>query len=406
MADVQLTGERIAYHRKRLGLSQVELAALIGRSGSWLSQVERGVRAVDRMSVLHKAADVLGVPVAELSGTEPDDAKAIERPGGSEALRLVLTSHPALVVLGRQSQALTSERLAELRERRDHIWLAVHGGRYVELAPSVASLIPELEQAVLADANAELTKAARGLLSDTYQAVAAAMAKLGEADAAWIAADRAPFAAEVLHDLLVVAASLFRMAQTFLALGQLGQARAVAKTVIEGLDQRASREPLAETLSLCGAFHLVLATAAAGDNDRLQAHWHLDRAKEIADRLGGDRNDFGTEFGPADVALHAVGVAVELGDTEEAIDLASRIEPGRLSSERQARCNISLARAHAIRRQIDAALGCLEEAERLSPGQTRTDRIARAVARELIRLSGSRPQPTLRDLAERFGVWP
>lgn len=38
MADVQLTGERIAYHRKRLGLSQFEFAALIGRSDSWLSQ--------------------------------------------------------------------------------------------------------------------------------------------------------------------------------------------------------------------------------------------------------------------------------------------------------------------------------------------------------------------------------
>jgi transcriptional regulator with XRE-family HTH domain len=48
VADAQLTGERIAYHRKRLGLSQVEFAGLIGRSESWVSQVERGVRA--RMS--------------------------------------------------------------------------------------------------------------------------------------------------------------------------------------------------------------------------------------------------------------------------------------------------------------------------------------------------------------------
>ncbi|HTR95060.1 MAG TPA: helix-turn-helix transcriptional regulator [Trebonia sp.] len=406
MADVQLTGERIAYHRKRLGLSQVELASLIGRSDSWLSQVERGVRAVDRMAVLQKAADVLGVPVAELRGTEPDDAKATERPGGSEALRLVLTGSPAIAVLGGQAQALTRERLAELRERRDHIWLAVHGGRYVELAPSVASLIPELEQAVMAGANAKLTQAARSLLSDTYQAVAAAMAKLGEAQAASIAADRAAFAAEMLHDRLAVAASLFRMAQTFLTLGQIGQAQAVARTVIGGLDQGAVGEPLPETLSLCGAFHLVLATTAARDNDGLQAHWHLDRAEEIADHLGGDRNDFGTEFGQTNVALHAVGVAAELGDAEEALDLARRIEPGRLSAERRAGYNINLAQAHAIRSQIDDALWCLEEAERLSAKQTRTDRVARAVARDLIRLSGSQPRPELRELAERFRVWP
>jgi len=60
-------------------------------------------------------------------------------------------------------------------------------------------LIPELEQAVRASAAPELTEAVRELLDDTYQAVAAMMAKLGETDAAWLAADRAAFAAEMLQ---------------------------------------------------------------------------------------------------------------------------------------------------------------------------------------------------------------
>jgi DNA-binding XRE family transcriptional regulator len=45
-------GRRIATYRRRRGLSQAALAGLIGRSESWPSQVERGVRSVDRMSVL------------------------------------------------------------------------------------------------------------------------------------------------------------------------------------------------------------------------------------------------------------------------------------------------------------------------------------------------------------------
>jgi transcriptional regulator with XRE-family HTH domain len=406
VADAQLTGERIAYHRKRLGLSQVEFAGLIGRSDSWVSQVERGVRAIDRLSVLQKVADVLSVPVAELRGAEPDDAAA-ERPEAFEALRLALTGHPAIdVVLGSLPQTLTNDRLDQLRELHGHVWAMVHASRYGELAPLVASLIPELEQAVRAAASGELAKAARELLSDTYQAVAAIMAKLGETDAAWIAADRAAFTAETLRDPLAVAASLFRMAHTFLTLGQIGQAQAVASTVVTGLEQRVAREPTAETLSLCGAFHLVLAIAAARDNDRLQAHEHLDHAQQIADRIGEDRNDFGTEFGPTNVALHAVAVAVELGDAGQALDLARRIEPERLSAERQARYSLDLAQAHAMRRQIGEALRCLEEAEQLTPEQTRTHRIARAVARDLIQLSGSRPRPELRELAERFGVLP
>ena len=61
-------GERIAIYRRRRGLSQAVLAGLIGRSVSWLSQVERGTRAVDRMSVLIDLSRVLKVDIAELTG--------------------------------------------------------------------------------------------------------------------------------------------------------------------------------------------------------------------------------------------------------------------------------------------------------------------------------------------------
>jgi hypothetical protein len=44
-------GERIAIYRRRRGLSQLALANMIGRSEAWLSQVERGIRHVDRFGV-------------------------------------------------------------------------------------------------------------------------------------------------------------------------------------------------------------------------------------------------------------------------------------------------------------------------------------------------------------------
>jgi transcriptional regulator with XRE-family HTH domain len=61
-------GERIAAYRRRRGLSQAALAGLVGRSESWLSQVERGVRSVDRLSVLLDMAKVLHVEVEALTG--------------------------------------------------------------------------------------------------------------------------------------------------------------------------------------------------------------------------------------------------------------------------------------------------------------------------------------------------
>jgi len=59
-------GERIAVYRRRRGLSH---AALVGRSSeSWLSQVERGIRSVDRLSVLLDMARIPHVDVESLIG--------------------------------------------------------------------------------------------------------------------------------------------------------------------------------------------------------------------------------------------------------------------------------------------------------------------------------------------------
>jgi transcriptional regulator with XRE-family HTH domain len=402
-SDAQVIGEQIAYHRKRLGLSQVELAGLIERSDSWVSQVERGVRSVDRLSVLQKVADTLGVSVSELRGNRPDESEAkTERPEAFESLRLTLTGHPAAVaVLGDAPEAVTDEHLAHLREQHDQVWVLVHGGRYNELAPLVADLIPDLERAARASASANQAREVRELLSDTYQAVAAMLAKIGEADAAWLAADRATFAAESVGNPLTVAASLFRMAHVFLPLRRIAQVQAVASAAITGLNQQPETP---EVLSLQGAFRLVLAVAAARDNDRAQAYDYIDQARAIANQIGEDRNDFGTEFGPTNVGLHAVGVAVEVGDAGHALDLAREVDADSLSPERQARYSLDLALAHAMRRQIGEALKYLQLAEELTPEQTRSHGVARAVARDLMQLSGPRARPELRELADRFGV--
>jgi hypothetical protein len=232
------------------------------------------------------------------------------------------------------------------------------------------------------------------------------MAKLGETDAAWIAADRAGFCAEQAGSPLAVAASMFRMAHVFLVLGHIDQAQHVASNAVQALETRLTPTVDPEVLSLHGAFHLVLAVAAARDNDRAQAHGYLDVARKTAERLGEDRNDYGTEFGPTNVAIHAVSIAVELGDAGHAIELSHQVDASKLSPERQARYLLDLAQAHAMRRQIGEALHALQEAERIAPEETRVHYLERAVTRDLLQLSGPRPRPELRELAERFGVLP
>src|SRR5271166_1922213 len=147
MPDDQLVGERIAYHRKRLGLSQVEFAGLVGRSESWVSQVERGVRPVDRMSVLQRVADVLSVSVAELHGDD-ETTDTDERPEAFDTIRLALTGHPAIgSVLGTVKLTAPAKQMETLRRQHSDIWELVHASRYAELAPILAARFPGQESA-------------------------------------------------------------------------------------------------------------------------------------------------------------------------------------------------------------------------------------------------------------------
>src|SRR5215475_10609775 len=95
--DARALGERVALLRRRRGLSQVELGNLVGRSESWVSQVERGARRLDRLSVLRKVADALEVPVADLRPAAAESAEQAgpRSPGYIDDIRLALSGHPA-----------------------------------------------------------------------------------------------------------------------------------------------------------------------------------------------------------------------------------------------------------------------------------------------------------------------
>lgn len=63
-------GQWVARLRAERGWTQAELATLIRRSESWVSQVERGVRHVDRLSLREELQDAL-------AGAAPEDESAV-----------------------------------------------------------------------------------------------------------------------------------------------------------------------------------------------------------------------------------------------------------------------------------------------------------------------------------------
>jgi tetratricopeptide (TPR) repeat protein len=328
-------------------------------------------------------------------------------PNDLDALRLELSGHPVLDQLfAAEPDSAEVATPDALRADVDAVWGLAHESRFSALSDVLVTLLPRLErasrEAVGAAARAIHVERARA-----YQAAAAAFARQDEPDAAWVAADRAITAAELSGQPLGVVAGHFRLAHAFIRLQRFDQAERVTSAALEALEPLAQQDTAApEVLSLCGAMHLVQAVISGHESNRPTARAHLARAAEVGDQLGEDRNDFDTEFGPTNVRLHMVAVAVDLGDAGEALDVAEHIDASALSPERQGRLLMDVARAHAQRRHVGEALTALLDAERVSPEYVRSHHLAHDTIADLFAQSGRQPPAELIDLAKRSGAMP
>src|SRR5260370_12342709 len=267
---------------------------MVDRSVAWVSQVERGVRKVDRMSVLEALAAALDVPLAELAAEAPVVAAVTGEPPGVGGLRLVLSGAYALraILDGHRAPAVGT-----LRTRSRRAWDLAHAGRYGDLADLLRGLVPDLETAARAvprDRRAEVFE----LMASAYQACSAALAKLGEPEAAWIAADLPMAAADRAGNPMLVAAGAVRLVFVFISARHYDQAEETARTAAEAL------WPLADggdphAMSLWGGLTLQRAVVAARINDPDAAYDQLERAKQIPGRPREGRHDHNPQLDPA-----------------------------------------------------------------------------------------------------------
>ncbi|WP_078855094.1 helix-turn-helix domain-containing protein [Streptomyces sp. MBT28] len=395
-------GKRVADLRKARDLTQQQLAALLnGRTSSWMSQVERGIQPVNRLDVLQEIADALGVSTQALDPSAPVPAPptppASVQSNDLDGARLVISGHPALgALLGTgPSEPVPVERLSE---QVDEIWELTHQAEFAAVSVMVTELVPQLERAVRTVSESERPQTYR-LLSRAYQALAAAFARQGDSRASWVSADRAVTAAELSGDVLLVFAGVYRMVHAFVRLGNNSEAEHAVTAAVDALSQRTDLTP--PGLSVLGSLHLAKALVHARCGQRTEAREELAKARQVADQIGEDRNDYNLEFGPTNVAIQTVATAVDLGDAGEAIDVGKTIDASSLSPERRGRLLMDLGRAHAQRRHLGDAVECLLRAEEVSPETVRTHNAVRQAVKELVLLAGPNAPRELTDLADR-----
>ena len=332
-------GRALAGERRRHGLSQPLLAAVAGR------------------------------PPSQLTGLTRDGAGELRRSATAESLRLVLAGAHSLCAMLGESYA---PALGTLRTATERACELASAGEFDQLSAALGKLLPRLEAAVRT-MPPPLQADAYELTAMAYQACSAALVKLAEPLAAWVAADRAMAAAERAGKLLLAAAGQYRFASVLLDSREYALADEMARTTLLALRGLAElSDP--DALSLCGGLTVLRAVIAARTSNRADAFSHLAKARLLASRLGTREASAMPEFGALYVALFEIAVCLDLDDSAAARRAAASLDSASLS------------------RALD-----------LEFGQSRDRDRARQVICELLNVQ-TPPSLALATLAERLGA--
>lgn len=390
-------GERIRLHRRRRGLSQQQLAGLVQRSESWLSQVERGIRSVDKLSVLIDIATILHVKVETLSGLPfslaPNGEPELD---GMGAIQSALGSYPGLGVT-----TPTPAPMHDIERLITEVHLRYQSADYSAATQILPSLIKSVD-GLVAESRGEDRRRALELQSSVYVAAAKLVTKVGNGELAWLTADRAAGAALHAESPTLGAVAAYQIACAFLKNDRLDDAENIAVVTAANLDDDSPTG-----LSVRGALTLISAVIAGRRNNRGEAMERLQRAQVLADQLGEDGNHAWTAFGPTNVAIHRVSAAAELGDAGSAIAQAEFVDVNSLPAgllSRRAQVHIDMAWAYTQRRADAEAVVNLLEAERVAPQTLRYNVLVRELLREMLKRERRTATPGLRALARRASV--
>ncbi|MFY1668824.1 helix-turn-helix domain-containing protein [Plantactinospora sp. WMMB334] len=391
-------GRRVAQLRTRLGITQQVLADRLGRSKSWVEKVERGVRTLDRLSVIEAVAAVLGVDPEVLLPRQTHRVPITGLTAAIDRVRAALACYPTPTDEPPQPPSPP----AHLDRRLQHAWAAYRHAHH----PQVMRLLPDLLTDIRHAETTAGTEHTADLLVRVYRLATQTLVKLDAADLAWLAADRAMAATG--GDPRRTAIAAIPLAQALRALDRGRLAMAATITAAHRLLPTPSRATPPHDLALAGTLLTEAAIAAATCADATAARDLAHRAARLGTALGDhprpDDGDLG--FGPTTVDLARALIATELGNSQQAISTHQHATTGagwpRLSAEHRAAHLIDIVRAHLDAGDPQAAGRALVIADRIAPAETRTRPAARAALTAVLR-TGPAPADVTR-LAATIGL--
>lgn len=307
-------------------------AELAGITESYLSRIERNERAVNSRSLLEAIAAALRVAPSQLA--EQAFPPPMVDPVASETQAAVVALDAALsdYHLGESSGeparpwpvvAADLDRLnSVLRPATD----------YAAQGVLLPGLLTELHTLYVTDPARRVDVCTA--LMDCYHATGVLLKNLGIRGLPSLAAFRARQVAEELDDPAWLGLAAWLRAST---LGGKGRPRMLAVSV-QGAHELERHLDDPRAAQMYGALHLNAALASAAMRRSGDSADHLDEATAMAERVSGDGRGFGNlYFGPDNVGIWRLSIAVELGETGRAREIARVVHPSRVpSAARQA----------------------------------------------------------------------
>ncbi|GII87285.1 transcriptional regulator [Sphaerisporangium siamense] len=399
MSNDVTIGARLRTLRRWRGMTLAQLAGQVGLSPSFLSMAERGERLLDRRSHISALAAALNVSEIELTGTPQmgrDAAQTAPR-SAIPLLRAALTGNslddPAAET-GRPLPVLDAFLFGELADMRN-------SADYERRARLVAPVIDELHwHAATGDERSR--RHALRLLVEACNAAGMTLKHLGNQDLAYVAVARASDAALLLDDPVATAHSAYLRVMIMPKPRGWGRPYSIASKAADALEAHVRPGTAAE---LYGMLHLTAALSAAAVHRPDLADDHLAEARDVAARTGESPRAFAA-FGPANVGVWSLAVAMEYGDYQRAIEMSSNVMPDVMPNrERIATFHADKGRALAHLKRGLPAVTELKAAERIAPQRVRN---STAVQETVQHLLGQQLPTTLtrelRGMAARMGI--
>jgi transcriptional regulator with XRE-family HTH domain len=396
-ADLPI-GDRIRHYRG--GRRQDAVAGLVGISPDYLSQIERGLK-MPSLPILYALSQELGVPAAALLSEQAPAAAGTVDTAEAAVGRALLGYGPA-----RSAPPVVAAVLRDRVEAAWHSW-QTSGARFSEAAETLPALVADAEHAARAARTGAEPAERRAVLraaADLYCLLRSYLRRTGRVDLATLAADRAMRSAEDADDPLRIAAAQWNLGHVLLAAGQPAEAEELALRAAEQIG--AAQIPEVERAAMGGALQLVAVVAEARRRRWWEARARLREHAAPAARQVPDTANVGwTVFGPTNVALHALSIDMEAGETGEALHTADAIDiRGLPSLEREFTFGLEVASCHSQRRDDAAVLLALIGLEAIAPEDLARNRQARQLVLTVIRRARAMHARQAEQLAERIGL--